>query len=219
VIVRNLFFSNPAGLGTGDGVSVEYFAERIWIDHCSFYDCSDGALDITLGSDFVTVSWCKFYYTANTGHNFVNLIGGSQDLGMIDSGKFHVTFHHNWWSTLCFERMPRVRFGRVHVFNNYADCTGNSYCVRAGYLSELLVEGNYYDHINRPYEYYFETTTDGDTAAGLINATGNATPGCTNVGAFSDTVFAPPYAYALEVPATARAYVLYGAGAGTALFP
>jgi len=29
-----------------------------------------------------------------------------------------VTFHHNRFSNVT-ERAPRVRFGRVHVFNNY----------------------------------------------------------------------------------------------------
>jgi pectate lyase len=219
IIIQNVFFSNPSGFGGGDGITLQQDCDHIWVDHCTFYDCSDGELDIVRGCDFITVSWCKFFYTSNTGHNFVNLVGNDQNLGAIDSGRLHVTFEHNWWSTLCVERMPRVRFGQVHVFNNYHDCTGNNYCVRAGYLSEILVENNYYDHINTPYEYFLETTIDGDTAAGLINATGNATPGCTNVGTFSDTVFTPPYAYTLEDPAVAKAYVLFGAGAGTSLFP
>ncbi len=49
---------------------------------------------------------------------------------------YRITFHHNWWSTNVAERMPRVRFGQVHAFNNYYG-TGlgtnldNDHCVRA----------------------------------------------------------------------------------------
>lgn len=219
VIIRNLFITNPSGTGDGDGMTIEDLSEHIWVDHCTFVDCMDGELDITHGSDYITVSWCKFQYTANTGHNFVNLLGHSENNSAEDTGKLHVTFHHNWWSTLCIERMPRVRFGRAHVFNNYYDCAGNNYCLRAGYLSEILAENNYFDQINTPYEYFFEIPGSDPPAAGLINAVGNTTFNCTNVGIFNDPVFTPPYSYTAESPAAAKTYALFGAGAGTPLFP
>ena len=212
VIVQNIHFSNPTGVGDGDGMTVEY-SEHVWIDHCTFYDCSDGSLDVTHGSDWVTISWCKFYYTANTGHNFVNLVGHSDNNASEDSGRLHVTFHHNWWSTLCVERMPRVRFGQVHVFNNYADTPGNNYCVRASLDSEVLVENNHYENLDSPCEYFAPN--------GLIKAVGNATVNCTGVQAFNDAIFAASsyYSYTLETPAAAKAGVISGAGAGTGLFP
>jgi pectate lyase len=49
--------------------------------------------------------------------------------------------------------MPRVRFGQVHVFNNYFASPGNNYCVRAGIGASVLVEGNYFDHVNSPHEF------------------------------------------------------------------
>ena len=107
----------------------------------------------------MTVSWCKFHYTRNNGHNFVNLIGSS-DTATEDRGKLHVTFHHNWWGNLCIERMPRVRFGQVHVYNNYYSATGNNYAVRAALESQNLVENNYFDGTADPWEYY---TTSGPT--------------------------------------------------------
>jgi pectate lyase len=210
VIVSNLHFTNPSGVGDADGVTVEY-SEHVWIDHCTFYDCSDGSLDITHGSDLVTVSWCKFYYTVNTGHNFVTLVGHSDSNAGEDSGRLRVTLHHNWWSTLCAERMPRVRFGQVHVFNNYANTPGNNYCVRASIGSEVLVENNYYENLDSPYEYFAPN--------GLIKATGNTTVNCTGVQAFSDAVFVPPYSYTLETPAAAKPNVMAGAGAGAGPFP
>ena len=52
-------------------------------------------------------------------------------------GRKLVTWHHNWWSSNVHERMPRVRFGDVHVFDNYYSSSGNNYCIRAGFHSNV----------------------------------------------------------------------------------
>jgi pectate lyase len=213
VVVRNLFITNPSGVGSGDGITIDSGAHHIWVDHCTFYDCSDGELDITLASDFVTVSWCKFFYTANTGHNFVNLIG-ADDTNTGDRGKLRVTFHHNWWSTLCVERMPRVRFGQVHVYNNFFNSPGNNYCVRAAIESQLLIENNLFQNVKDPYVKFL---TIGDP--GRIKASGNSfvsTTGSADPGA--DTVFAPPYSLTLDAPANLSNLVTNYAGAGKVSF-
>jgi pectate lyase len=224
VIIQNLKFVNPGtgnslgGAGAGDGLTIDG-SQHIWVDHCTFQDCADGELDITHRSDFITVSWCKFYYTSNSLHNLANLIGHSRNNAAEDAGKLHVTFHHNWWSTLCIERMPRARFGQIHVFNNYYNCPGNHYCVRAGYRSQILVEHNYFEGVNTPYEYYTETPTGGSPQHGLIRLIGNTTVNCSDVNSFNDDIFVPPYAYAQETPAAAKTNIIAGAGAGMALFP
>ena len=46
--------------------------------------------------------------------------------------------------------MPRVRFGQVHVHNDYVSNRNtlypdNTYCIAAGYEAELLVENNFFD--------------------------------------------------------------------------
>ncbi|HPR32774.1 MAG TPA: hypothetical protein PLK12_11790, partial [Prolixibacteraceae bacterium] len=41
-------------------------AKNVFIHKCEFYDGGDGNLDIVRASDYVTVSWCKFYYTDQT---------------------------------------------------------------------------------------------------------------------------------------------------------
>jgi pectate lyase len=64
-------------------------------------------------------------------HRFSNLVGHSDNNASEDAGRLHVTFHHNWWGQLVHERMPRVRFGRVHVYNNFYNSPGNNYCIRA----------------------------------------------------------------------------------------
>lgn len=60
------------------------------------------------------------------------------------------------------ERMPRVRYGQVHVFNNYFASPGNNYCVRAGRNASLLIEGNYFQDVKSPFE--FNNATDQGTA-------------------------------------------------------
>jgi pectate lyase len=103
------------------------------------------------------------------------LIGHSDDNAGEDNGRLKVTFHHNWWAENVIERMPRVRFGQVHVFNNYYASKGNNYCVRAGSNAHLLVEGNYFDGVNSPHE--FNDATDQMTSH--ITARNNTYNGAT----------------------------------------
>lgn len=213
IVLQNLNFSNPSSVGDGDGLTI-YGSTHVWVDNCTFTQCGDGSLDVTHGADWVTVSWCKFQYTSNTGHNFVNLIGHSDNNSAEDSGKLHVTFHHNWWTTLCVERMPRMRFARVHSYNNYFNCSGNNYCIRASIQSQVLAENNYFENIDQPYE-KFESSDSTGNQVGLIRAVGNVTVNCTGVQAFNDSVFTPPYSYSLETPANARTAIIANAGTGS----
>ena len=60
-------------VGDGDGLTLQ-LTTHYFVTHCTFKQCGDGQLDQTHACDFGTVSWCKFFYTSDTGHNFVNLI-------------------------------------------------------------------------------------------------------------------------------------------------
>ncbi len=192
-----------------DGITVQDNAHHIWINHCSVYNSPDGLLDIAGAADYVTVSWCKFFYQSgiyNTAHHLVNLIG-SDDGDTGDRGKLHVTFHHNWWADKCYGRMPRVRFGQVHVYNNLYDFNeknANDYCILAGKESQLLIENNYF--------YYINTPLDDSNATALIHIIGNYTTGCKDVRTRTDTVFTPPYDYRLEVGAYLRFFMPTAAG-------
>gem|GEM_PF-456164 len=177
IIIANLFFS-ATNHSNADGVTIDTSShgtgKHVWVDHCTFFDCRDGSLDITKGADFVTVSWCKFFYSpiprGTVNHEFVNLIASSDS----DRGDYHVTFHHNWYGPYCRERMPSVRFGRVHVFNNYYDCFDNNYCIRTRIDAEVLVENNYFLGVQNPWERY---VTSGNP--GRLKARGNITRDCT----------------------------------------
>jgi pectate lyase len=207
VIVRNLYFTNPTNLGEGDGITMRN-ANYVWIDHCTFTDCADGEVDMTVASDYITVSWCKFNYTFDSGHNFVNLLG-ADDSDIVDTGRLHVTFHHNWWGTLCHERMPRVRYGRVHSYNNYFNAPGNNYCVRAALESQTLLEKNWFENVNTPWEKFITTGATGLVSAVsnvFVNVTGQTDPG-------TDTVFTVPYLYTLDDTAGLPFNVTNNAGA------
>jgi pectate lyase len=247
IIIRNLDIRNPATLsyGEGDGISCKNGANHIWVDHCTIHDTDDGHLDITRGCDFVTVSWCKFYYTAPTGHEDVNLIGGSDSDSSTDSGKLHVTFHHNWYGALCRERMISCRFGRGHVFNNYYNIgASDNYCNRTRLYAEMLVEGNWFENVKNPWELLTTSGTTGKVLAqynnvgyldtsynvqwlngwysgqSLVPGTDTLTPSSWNPASLTDPdpSNVPPYAYTLDNASDVPGIVTNNCGAGKGPF-
>jgi pectate lyase len=211
VIIQRLNFTNPSGVGDADGVGLEG-CTRIWIDHCSFVDCGDGSLDIKRAADNITVSWCKFSYTFDSGHNFVNLIGHSDGNGSQDTGRLHITMHHNWYSTLCKERMPRVRFGQVHVYNNYYGSAGSNYNVGIGNNSQVLIENCYFDAQAMPWKNYSSSGNQGLVRWNAGNVFVNTT--IPSWAPNSSAVFTPPYSYSLESGSSVKTSVMAGAGSG-----
>jgi pectate lyase len=172
VIVRNLNIEDTADCfpewtrndgATGnwnasyDSISVRH-ATNVWIDHNRFADVRtrdesqptwfghlhqvhDGLLDITDESDNVTVSWNRF-----SSHDKGMLIGSS-DEAAADAGKLRVTLHHNLFENVG-QRTPRVRFGRVHVYDNLYKVNGKTNYRSSwgvGFESHLYAENNYFD--------------------------------------------------------------------------
>jgi pectate lyase len=205
VIVRNLTFSNPMsskGKGGGDGITVRG-GKTVWIDHCTFRDCGDGCVDVTEGADFVTVSWCKFSYTKQPKHRFVMLTTGRE--GKKHKNKAKVTLHHNWFGEKCDQRMPAARKAQVHLYNNYFNCSGNSYCTNIREGAELLSESNYYEKVQNPC--YSE---DG----GKIRTSKNIYKDCTGkIDNRNDKVFEPRYEWKVDKASNVPEIVKAGAGA------
>ncbi|MDX3571846.1 pectate lyase [Streptomyces sp. ID05-47C] len=128
-------------------------ATHVWIDHVTASDKGhpdeaeptyfgrnylrhDGLLDITNGSDLVTVSWSRF-----TGHDKAILIGNGDTVAG-DRGKLRVTLHHNAFESIA-QRAPRVRFGQVHLYNNRYEVTdGHRYSVGVSTESGIHAENN-----------------------------------------------------------------------------
>jgi pectate lyase len=198
IIIRNLFIQGASP----DGISLRR-THHVWIDHVDISDSVDGNLDITEQSDFVTVSWSKFWYRdPNQVHRLSNLIG-SDDSRILDAGTLRVTYHHNWWAELVAERMPRVRYGDVHLFNNYYSSAGNGYCIWAAFNSRVLVENNYFSKVNTPFRH---------EATGNLMDRGNIYDSVTGEQPATGVAFTPPYPYAPDAASSVPALVSANVG-------
>lgn len=171
IIIRNLTFEdvvdcfpswapNDGALGNWnsvyDAISVRN-TTHVWIDHNTFrdrksqddglpsyygrlYQVHDGHVDVTNEADYVTVSWNRFL-----NHDKVMLIGSS-DGATADRNKLRVTLHHNFFAGVG-QRVPRVRFGQVHVYNNFykiQHLPGYGYSWGVGIESQIYAENNFF---------------------------------------------------------------------------
>lgn len=146
IIIRNVYIVMPKADNGADGISMQK-SSRIWVDHCTFEsvnstkDYEDGSCDITHGTKNVTVSWNHFIKTQKTA-----LVGHSDN----ETGDVAITatFHHNFFD-LSNSRHPRVRYGTVHVYNNFFNQVA-TYGVGSAMEAKVLVESNYFDGVHLP---------------------------------------------------------------------
>ncbi|MFD0678407.1 MULTISPECIES: S-layer homology domain-containing protein [unclassified Paenibacillus] len=151
-----------------NGTSATVRASNVWVHNCTFgygqnkyltlnqdpdQAKGDGATDITNHARNYTVSYNKY-----AGSSKVLLIGG----GTGSMSPHYGTLHHNWFLG-SEERTPRVRNGRVHVFNNlYEDIQGHpyhdtllnrntGYGIGAAHNATIWAEGNIFENVNFPF--------------------------------------------------------------------
>ncbi|QKJ19107.1 hypothetical protein [Microbacterium hominis] len=258
VIVRNLTLSdaydcfpewdaNDSGGNWNsayDNLSV-WTSTSVWIDHNTFddgehpptaldrvygrpFEVHDGLVDITHGSDLVTMSWNWLKH-----HDKTDLIGSS-DSRTQDRGQHRVTQHHNRWTDIG-QRAPRVRYGDVHVYNNLYEQTALSagdqvpgtpyfqYFWGAGRESSIIAESNAVELV--------DPATASRVIAGWGGTELSATDTLVNgtltdvLAAYNATAATPlspdvrwtpgdHYAYALDPVAEVADIVRAGAGAG-----
>ncbi|CEI63098.1 hypothetical protein FVEN_g353 [Fusarium venenatum] len=190
VIVRNLNMHNPPkGMDLIDIETSTY----IWIDHNVFSsegitgdkDYFDGLLDAKRGSDFLTFSWNKF-----VDHWKASLIGHSDDNGSQDTGKLHVTYHHNYWSNIN-SRAPSIRFGTAHIYSScYEDLPTSGVNSRMG--AKVLVEATAFVNVKKPIITNLDSREDG-FAIEKDNLFENSEPAITQ-----EQEFTPPYEYTTD---------------------
>lgn len=211
-IFQNLTF----GPASGDVLEISG-ATNVFIHKCEFYDSTDELCSIVRQADYITVSWCKFYFSDPDSHSYAHLIGNGDDV-IADRGKLHVTLHHNWYAEGVRGRMPRVRFGHVHIYNNYYNSVGSGYCIGVGYECHIRVENTHFHNVSKPWADY------GGVSNGYLGWAGLKFEGCSQPTFMPNTfpVFTPPYAYTMDNVNNVRALLtdpVYGAGNRLSAFP
>nr|WP_315393729.1 pectinesterase family protein [uncultured Duganella sp.] len=249
VIIRNLKIVNPCDVGPiwdpNDGAQGNWnsafdaigvtTSDHVWVDHNTFTDgamtddllpiengqvkqCHDGSVDITKASDFVTVSYNVF------GQHRKNNLIGSSDSDAADTGKLRVSFSNNVFRDVV-SRSPRVRYGQIHMFNNYFVGSKahavypHEYSIGVGHASQILSNNNVFDIAgagSSPVGCDDVVEPIGGTVAGAFKDSGSVING-KPLGACSvpnGGVFAAPYAYAARPLALVKANALAQAGGG-----
>ncbi|WP_433827687.1 pectate lyase family protein [Actinoplanes sp. CA-015351] len=206
VIVRNLkisFAQAPVDLIAAQK------STKIWIDHNELFndtshdkDFYDGMVDLTHATDLVTVSWNYLH-----DHSKGSLLGHSDSNAAEDTGKLHVTYAHNWFDNVA-SRLPRLRFGTVHLYNNlFTNAkTSGIHCLME---SQCLVQNNVFVNVKLP----VWTTEDSDLDGFAVisgNDFGGEAPVITQTGTFTSA----PYSVTLDATSSVSALVKAGAGAG-----
>lgn len=251
VIVRNLNIVNPCDVDPKcdryDGPKGNWNSEfdsitvsgspNVWIDHNVFSDaprtddllpidtkhnlivqCHDGSLDVKNGSDYVTVSNNRFEL-----HQKNNLIGSS-DSTTTDNGHLTVTFNNNHFLHVS-ERSPRVRFGKVHIYNNYFEGSRthavypHHYSIGVAYLAKIISQNNAFDIAGATTCANVLNNPGSSSKTGAITDAGsllNGTPlDAANKCNFSSTVgWTLPYTVQLLPAADVKQSVLTNAGTG-----
>lgn len=243
VIIRHLNFRNPCDVGPVwdpsdgpkgnwnslfDAITVSA-SSNIWIDHNSFTDapagddgapresgmlkqCHDGALDINQASDLVTVSYNRFALHEK------NTLVGSSDKASGDAGKLRVTFSNNLFENVS-ARAPRVRYGQVHLVNNYhlGDRAhpgyAHEYSIGMGKRGDVIGDANVYDIAGARGCGDVVHTWSTDSSFTDHGSTLNGAPlaGCTHPSAPAWQV---PYPFRARPVTEVRDHVLANAGAG-----
>ena len=190
VILYNIEIGSGGGSDSSDAIQIINGAQHIWVHHVTLESFPDGLLDITRGATDVTVSWSHF-----RNHDKVMLIGADK----ADTGDtvIRVTLHHNWFQRTN-QRHPRLRYGRVHVFNNYFERWG-SYAIGSSQRGEVRSERNVYEAGDR--REAFQTEFAADDARGYIRSvTDLRLRNATTTQHRRDDVFYPDYPFTV-VPA------------------
>ena len=206
VVVRNLTISKR--VAPSDGITVQA-STKVWIDHNSLSadrdhdkDYYDGLPDITHhASDQVTVS-CNTFKDRYKG----SLVGYSDNNAGEDTGHPRVTYHHNWFDNVN-SRIPSLRFGTGHFYDNYV--VGAETAVHSRMGAQMLVENNVF----RSTGVAVTTNRDSDVD-GYANLKGNDLGGASTEVSQVGTFTSPPYSYTAEPASSVVASVTGGAGTG-----
>lgn len=217
VIIQNLSIGDSYDEDDFDGKNhstdaITVYGQNVWIDHCWFYSAADGLVDIRSGNgldaDFITISNCRF-----SDHNKVSLIGSGND--QVESRGHLKTTYFNCWFDGTYgkgltQRLPRIRFGDVHILNSYYEGI-LSYAAAARFESSLVVENTYFRDTRNPH--VIEDEGMGIREPELV-AINNIYDGTTGERETGGQAFVPGefYAYTALPTEEVPAYVMNAAG-------
>lgn len=181
VIVTNLRLVR----GARDGVDVHGRSRDVWLHHLTIIGYEDGAIDITRGATDVTVSWCRI-----ADQTKVMLVGADEDHE--GDADMRVTIHHTLFEGTG-QRHPRLRWGRVHAFNN-ALVAWDSFGMAASQHGQLYSEHNVF--MPGPDSEEAIKASAGDSAPGRVASVGDVVIGQARVEVReAEAVFDPAHDY------------------------
>jgi pectate lyase len=195
VVIQNLVLTRAA---TEDAITVNA-STNVWIDHCELSMSADGLADVNHGANWVTMSWNHFH-----DQSFNSLVGHTAAPENVeDPGQLSVTYHHNWFHATEYYN-PKVRYGTVHVFNNFYDYPEGS--TATGVISQLgakvLVEANVFLNLKTPIQTDSDDSKGDPAAQGFIawgvdnKFTGTGNSNATRIVAWNPSP--SDYSYALD---------------------
>ncbi|HOJ93460.1 MAG TPA: pectate lyase [Dictyoglomaceae bacterium] len=213
VVIRNLTIKNIFESSKNDAITIET-SSNIWIDHCTLSsdmvivperenekDKVDALCDIIKASSGITISWNIFE------NSWKCTQVGSSDSSTVDVDA-RVTYHHNIFRNTN-SRNPSIRFGVVHIFNNYyKNILLYSIASRMG--AKVIIENNYFENVPLPITTQFESPQDG-----YVLERGNLYIDCGDNN-ITQTLksYSFPYSYTLDPADNLPEILLKGAGAG-----
>ncbi|HEX3901394.1 MAG TPA: hypothetical protein VH853_01015 [Polyangia bacterium] len=220
VMIRNLVIAMPNTNGAIDAIHIEE-SHQIWIDHCDLSSNGDsdagtsydGLVDISDQSDFITVSWTHYHDHRDSG-----LVGRSDSSAAAaeDAGKEHVTYDHDWFQNV--STGPRVRFGTVHVLNNFFDTVANYGVASTDGANVRIEASSFSDVASTPInanDAPVTTILDSPATAGSVYLVNNLPTSIgSNVPTAQVVPFALPYPYVFDSAANTPALVHGCAGTG-----
>ena len=130
VIFHNIKIDRPEK----DGIRMKGSRTRnVWIDHVTLSNAGDENIDVSSAATDITISWCKFQ---GTGYAILMSSSAASTADTV----MRATVHHNHYEQTG-DRLPFVRHGKFHIFNNFIDGYRGS-AVEARTNAQLLSENN-----------------------------------------------------------------------------
>ncbi|MBF9001118.1 pectate lyase family protein [Vibrio nitrifigilis] len=216
IIIRNVHVRNVKKSGSpisngGDAIGLEKNVHNIWIDHNELEasggekDGYDSLIDMKATTQYVTVSYNYLHHSGRGG-----LIGSSDN----DTENTYITFHHNRYENID-SRLPLLRHGTVHAFNNYyAHVSKSGMNPRIG--GQIKAENNVFNDVQNPIgTFYTDDMGYWDLSGNQFNDVtwlDNSTNHPAGPDPVSTTSITIPYQYTLDETDCVQSIVLATAG-------